>query len=160
MWKKKMEYLSKEGYDKIAAELYQLEHVEFPRLTEALAEARAQGDLSENFEYHANKRAHGKMISRMNFLQKVLKFSKVLDTKNMSGEKVTLLSKVTFADVETGQRMTYTIVSRHEMNVREGKISKDSPIGMALMGRTVGETVEVVTPAKTMRVRIEEIALE
>lgn len=153
-----MEYLSKERYDSIAAELDNLISVEFPKIKDAIAEARAQGDLSENFEYRAAKRAQGKMISRINFLQNVLKYARVIDTRTLPKDQVTLLSKVEFTNLATGQKMTYTIVSPHEMNLEEAKISLKSPIGEALMGKKVGDEVEVHAPAATMRFRIESIS--
>lgn len=155
-----MEYLSKECYDKIASELNNLISVEFPKLKEELSEARAQGDLSENFEYHAAKRAQSKMIGRIRFLQNVLKYSRVIDTEKLSNDKVGLLSKVEFTNLDTNVKMSWTIVSPHEMNLQEGKISFKSPIGQALMGKTVGDTVEVKAPAATFRLRIDNIGIE
>lgn len=155
-----MEYLSKEGYDKIADELHQLISVEFPKIKEELSEARAQGDLSENFEYRAAKRAQGKMISRIRFLQKVLKYSRVIDTKSLPKDQVTLLSKVEFTRLDTDARMTYTIVSPHEMNLAEGRISLKSPIGQALMGKKAGDIVEIHAPAKTFSIRIESVSMD
>lgn len=153
-----MEYLSKEGYDKIAAELNNLINVEFPKIKEALSEARAQGDLSENFEYRAARRAQSKMIGRICFLQKVLKYARVIDTKVLPKDQVTLLSKVEFSNVETLERKTFTIVSPHEMNLQEGKISLKSPIGQALMGKKAGDIVEVKAPAATLKLRIESVS--
>lgn len=152
-----MEYLSKEGYAKIATELENLISVEFPKVKDALAEARAQGDLSENFEYRAARRAQAKMIGRIRYLQNVLKFSRVIDTKTLPQDSVSLLSRVEFTNLDTGAKMTYTIVSPHEMNLSEGKISLKSPIGQALMGKTAGEVVEVHAPAATFRLRIESV---
>lgn len=153
-----MEYLSREGHDKIAAELENLITVEFPKVKDALAEARAQGDLSENYEYRAARRAQAKMISRIKFLQNVLKYSRVIDTKTLPKDQVTLLSKVEFTNLNVNKRMTYTIVSPHEMNLEEGKISLKSPIGQALMGHKAGETVEVQAPAGTLRLRIDTVS--
>ena len=152
-----MEYLSKEGYDRIAAELDNLINVEFPKVKDALAEARAQGDLSENFEYRAARRAQSKMIGRIRFLQNVLKYARVVDTKALPKDQVTLLSKVRFTNLETGAQMTYTIVSPHEMNLQEEKISLKSPIGQALMGKKAGEEVTVHAPAATLRLMIDSI---
>lgn len=152
-----MEYLSKERYDQIVAELNNLIDVEYPRIREDLCEARAQGDLSENAEYRAARRAQAKAISRIRFLQKVLQFSRVLDTDSLPKDRVTLLSKVEFTNISTGVKMTYTIVSPHEMNLEEGKISCKSPIGSALMDRKAGEEVDVPAPAGTFKVRIERI---
>lgn len=152
-----MEYLSKECYDKIAAELKNLIEVEYPKVKDDLSEARAQGDLSENAGYRAARRTQAKMISRIRFLQNVLKYSRVIDTSNLPKGQVTLLSKVQFTNIDTGQRMTYTIVSPHEMNLQEGKISLKSPIGEALMGKKAGDEVTVQAPAATLRLKIESI---
>lgn len=152
-----MEYLSKERYDEIVAEVDYLINEEYPRIKEALAEARAQGDLSENFEYRAARRAQGKAISRIRFLQWVLQFSRVIDTKALPKDQISLLSKVEFTNLSTNVKMTYTIVSPHEMNLQEGKISCKSPIGMALMGRKVGEVVDVNAPSGVFQLRIESV---
>ena len=153
-----MEYLSKEAYDKLRSELDFLVNVEFPRLKEDLAETRAQGDLSENEGYHAAKRAHGKAIGRIKFLQNVLKYSRVIDPQNLPKGEVTLLSRVSFTNLTTGVSMTYTLVSPHEMNLQEGKISIKSPIGSALMGAKEGDEVSVHAPAGAFRLRIDSIA--
>lgn len=152
-----MEYLSKERYDEIVAEVDYLINKEYPRIKEALAEARAQGDLSENFEYRAARRAQGKAISRIRFLQRVLQFSRVIDTKALPKDQISLLSKVEFTNLSTNVKMTYTIVSPHEMNLQEGKISCKSPIGMALMGKKVGEVVDVNAPSGVFQLRIESV---
>lgn len=154
-----MEYMSQEGYDKIVAELHQLESVEYPQVREALVEAREKGDLSENFEYHAAKRAQGRLMSRIRFLHRVLQFARVLDTKQMDAGVVRLLTKVELTNLANGSRMTYTIVSPHEANLREKKISINSPIAQALMGKSVGDVVEANVPAGIQRLRIENITL-
>ncbi len=154
-----MEYLSKERYDQIVEELNNLINVEYPRIKDDLSEARAQGDLSENFEYRAARRAQGKAISRIKFLQRVLQYSRVIDTNALPKDKISLLSKVEFTNLATNSRMTYTVVSPHEMNFQEGKISCKSPIGLALMGRKVGEEVDVEAPSGTFRIRIESVTV-
>lgn len=155
-----MEYLSKERYDEIAAELDNLINVEFPKIKDAISEARAQGDLSENYEYHAARRAQSKMIGRIKFLQNVLKFSRVIDPKILPGDKVTLLSKVVLTNLDNGAKLTYTIVSPHEMNLKEGKISLKSPMGQALLGKKAGDEVTVHAPAATFRLRIDSITID
>ncbi len=125
--------MSKERYDEIAAELHNLINVEYPRIKDELSEARAQGDLSENFEYRAARRAQGKAISRIRFLQKVLQHSRVID------------------------RSACTIVSHHEMDLEKGKLSCNSPVGVALMGRKAGEIVDVDAPAGKFQIRIEKV---
>lgn len=154
-----MEYLSKERYNEIAAELKDLIEVQYPKVKDDLAEARAQGDLSENCGYRAARRAQAKMISRINFLEKVLRYSRIIDTDVLPKDKVGLLSKVEFTNLGTNTRMALTIVSPHEMNLEQGKISMKSPIGEALMGHKVGETVEAHTPAGILKLRIENISL-
>ena len=155
-----MEYLSKERYDEIVAELNNLMHVEYPKLKEDLAEARAQGDLSENAGYRAARRTQARMISRINFLQKVLNYSRVIDPKNLPRDRVTLLSTVEFTILNTDTRKTYTLVSPHEMNLQEGKISFKSPIGQALMGNKAGDIVDAVTPSGVLKLRIENVSMD
>ena len=152
-----IEYLSQERHDSIVAELENLINVEFPKIKDELSEARAQGDLSENFEYHAAKRTHGKIIRRIRFLQIVLTYSRVIDPKQLPTDKVSLLSRVTFTNLDTGKAMTYTLVSPHEMNLSEARISIKSPIGQALMGRKPGDICEAKAPVGIMRLRIDSI---
>ena len=154
-----MEYMSQEGYDKLVAELRQLEHVELPRVREAIAEARAQGDLSENFEYHAAKREQGRLLGRIRFKQRVLENARVIDMSHRTNDSVQLLSRVEMTNLGNNARMTYTIASPHEANLREGKISIKSPIAEALLGKRVGDTVEVRVPAGLLKLRIESIQL-
>lgn len=154
-----MEYLSKECYDKLVAELHELETVEMARVKDAIAEARDKGDLSENYEYHAAKREQGRLLSRIRFKQRVLEHARVLDTSLLSGDVVQLLSHVGMTNLTTGATMSYTIASPHEANLREGKISIKSPIGEALMGKHVGDVVEVSVPAGKLKLRIDSIAL-
>lgn len=155
-----MEYLSKERYDEIVAEINFLINEEYPRIKDALAEARAQGDLSENFEYRAARRAQGKTISRIRFLQRVLDYSRIIDTKALPKDQISLLSKVEFTNLATNVKMTYTIVSPHEMDLQNGKISCKSPIGMALMGKKVGDIVNVQAPSGVFQLRIESMSIE
>ena len=155
-----MEYLSKERYDEIVAEINFLINEEYPRIKDALAEARAQGDLSENFEYRAARRAQGKTISRIRFLQRVLDYSRIIDTKALPKDQISLLSKVEFTKLATNVKMTYTIVSPHEMDLQNGKISCKSPIGMALMGKKVGDIVDVQAPSGVFQLRIESMSIE
>jgi len=154
-----MEYMSQEGYDKLVAELYQLENVELPQVREAIAEARDKGDLSENFEYHAAKREQGRLLGRIRFKQRVLEHARVIDMSRLGSDAVGLLSKVTMTNVANNAQMTYTIASPHEANLREGKISIKSPIAQALLNKRVGDVVEVRVPAGTVRLRIESVTL-
>ena len=152
-----MEYMSQEGYDKLVAELHQLETVELPQVRDAIAEARDKGDLSENFEYHAAKREQARLLSRIRFKQRVLEFARVLDTSRLDSDSIGLLSRVEMTNIVTGARMAYTIASPHEANLREGKISIKSPIAQALLKKKVGDVVEVRVPAGLLKLRIESI---
>ena len=151
--------MSKEGYDKLVAELRQLENEELPRVREAIAEARDKGDLSENFEYHAAKREQSRLLGRIRFKQRVLEHARVIDTSLLGSDSVGLLSRVGMTNLANNSRMTYTIVSPHEANLREGKISIKSPIGQALLGKKAGDVVEVSVPVGKLRLRIESIEL-
>jgi transcription elongation factor GreA len=154
-----LEYMSQEGYDKLVAELRQLESVELPQVKEAIAEARDKGDLSENFEYHAAKREQSRLLGRIRFKQKVLANARVIDMSRLATGSVQLLSKVEMTNLANNSRMTYTIASPHEANIREGKFSVKSPIAQALLNKKVGDIVEVRVPAGTIKLRIESIQL-
>ena len=152
--------MSQEGYDKLVAELRQMENVELPQVRDAIAEARDKGDLSENFEYHAAKREQARLLSRIRFKQRVLANARVIDMSRMNNnDSVQLLSKVEMTNMANDNTMTYTIASPHEANLREGKISIKSPIAQALLGKRVGDVVEVRVPAGMLRLRIESIRL-
>ena len=154
-----MEYMSQEGYDKLVAELRQMETVELPQVREAIAEARDKGDLSENFEYHAAKREQSRLLGRIRFKQRVLENARVIDMSLLHSDSVQLLSRVEMTNMASNATMTYTIASPHEANLREGKISIKSPIAQALLGKKVGDVVEVRVPAGMLKLRIESIQL-
>lgn len=152
-----MEYMSQEGYDKLVAELRQLESVDLPQVRDAIAEARDKGDLSENFEYHAAKREQARLLGRIRFKQKVLANARVIDMSKRAGDSVQLLSKVEMTNLANNNKMTYTITSPNEANIREGKISVKSPIAKALLNRKAGDIVEVRVPAGMLKLRIDSI---
>ena len=152
-----MEYLSKQKYDEIAAELHHLISEVYPKVREDLAEASAQGDRSDNAGYREARRIQGKTISRIRFLQKILENSRVIDPDALPKDRVSLLSRVEFTNLTTNARMTFEIVSPHEMDLEAGKISLKSPIGAALMGKKVGEIAEAKVPSGTLRLRIDSI---
>ena len=152
-----MEYLSKQRYDEIAAELKHLINEVYPKVTDDLAEASAQGDRSDNAGYREARRMQGKTISRIRFLQKILEHSRVIDPDALPKDRVCLLSRVEFTNLATNTRMTFEIVSPHEMDLEAGKISLKSPIGAALMGKKVGDIAEAQVPSGTLRLRIDSI---
>ena len=153
-------YMSQEGYDKLVAELHQLESVELPQVREAIAEARDKGDLSENFEDHAAKREQSRLFGRIRFKQKVLANARVIDMSRLETGRVQLLSTVEMTNLSNNKKMTYTIVNPHEANIHEGKISIKSPIAQALLNKKSGDTVEVTVPAGTLRFQIDDIRMQ
>ena len=152
-----MEYLSKQRHDEIASELRHLIEDVYPKVAEDVAETGSQGDRSDNAGYQEARRIQGKTISRIKFLQKILEHSRVIDPDALPKDSVSLLSRVEFTNLATDTRMTYEIVSPHEMDLEAGKISLYSPIGAALMGKKVGEIAEAQVPNGTLRLRIESI---
>ena len=155
-----MEYLSKERYDEISAELRHLIEDVYPKVAEDVAETGSQGDRSDNAGYREARRIQGKTISRIKFLQKVLENSRVIDPGVLPKDRVSLLSRVEFTNLNTNTRMKFQIVSPHEMDLEAGKISLKSPIGAALMGKKVGEIAVAEVPSGSLRLRIESIIIE
>ena len=155
-----MEYLSKQRYDELAAELKNLIEVVYPEVRDQVAETSAQGDRSENAGYREARRRQAKTISRIRFLQRVLENARVIDPKALPKDQVCLLSVVEFTNLSTNARMKFEIVSPHEMDLEAGKISLISPIGAALMGKKVGEIAEAKVPSGTVRMRIESITIK
>ena len=153
-----MEYLSKQRYDELAAELKHLIDEVYPKIQDDLAEASAQGDRSDNAGYREARRNQAKTISRIRFLQKILEHSRVVNPSVLPKDRVSLLSVVEFTNLATNTRMKFEIVSPHEMDLETGKISLQSPIGAALMGKKVGEIAEAQVPSGTLRLRIESIS--
>ena len=155
-----MEYLSKQRYNELTTELKHLINEVYPKVQDELAEASAQGDRSDNAGYREARRIQAKTISRIRFLQKILEHSRVIDPDALPKDRVSLLSRVEFTNLTTNKRMTFQIVSPHEMNLEAGKISLKSPIGAALMGKKVGEIAEAHVPSGTLRLRIDSITLD
>ena len=150
--------MTQEGYDKLKAEIEQLTMVERKRISAQIAEARDKGDLSENAEYDAAKEAQGLMELKISKLQELLANSRVLDTSKMEIEKVGILSTVKLMNKKINKEVVYSIVSKKEANLKEGKISAKSPIGNALMGHKVGEVIDVKVPAGIIPFEILDIS--
>ena len=155
-----MAYMSQEGYDKLVAQLKQLESVERPKASAAIAEARDKGDLSENSEYDAAKEAQAHLEDKINKLKLTIANAKIVDVSRLSAEAVQILSKVELTNLSNNAKMTYTIVSEQEANLREGKISIQTPIAQGLLNKKVGDVVEIKVPRGTMQFRIDKISLE
>ena len=151
--------MSQEGYDKLRAQIKQLEEVERPAVIQQIQEAREKGDLSENAEYDAAKEAQGKLESKIALLKAQLADTKILDTSRVKTDEVSILSKVELRMVKTGTKMTYTIVSDGEANIRENKISVTTPIAKGLLGHKVGEIVSVKVPAGDIDLEIMNISV-
>jgi transcription elongation factor GreA len=135
-----------EGYKKLEEELHRLKAVERPRIIQAIAEARAHGDLSENAEYHAAKEAQGLNEARVAELEDKFNRADVIDTAQLSGTSVKFGATVTLVDEDTDEKVKYKIVGDMEASVKDGKISISSPIARALIGKAKGDSVEVTTP--------------
>ncbi|HJH60234.1 MAG TPA: transcription elongation factor GreA [Bacteroidetes bacterium] len=152
-----IEYFTQEGLRKLKEELEQLTVVERPRIAAAIAEARDKGDLSENAEYDAAKEAQGLLEMKIVKLQQLIMNARVLDESKMDTSKVLLLSTVKIKNLNTKSIMTYTIVSEKEANLKQGKISVTSPIAKGLLGKSVGDKVEIQVPAGKVMFEIVEI---
>ncbi len=154
-----MAYMSQEGYDKLVAELKQLETVERPKASAAIAEARDKGDLSENSEYDAAKEAQAHLEDKINKIKIAIADAKIVDTSRLSTDTIQILSKVDMTNLTNKAKMSYTIVSESEANLREGKISIHTPIAQGLLGKKVGDEVEIKIPRGTIKLRIDKISI-
>jgi transcription elongation factor GreA len=134
------------GYAALEEELKQRQQVERPRIIQAISEARALGDLSENAEYHAAKEAQSHNEGRVLELESMIARAEIIDTSKLSGSKIKFGARVKLVDEDTEEEKTYQLVGEPEADVREGRVSISSPIARALIGKTVGDTVEVTTP--------------
>ncbi|MGI9422247.1 MAG: transcription elongation factor GreA [Hyphomicrobiaceae bacterium] len=135
-----------EGYAAMEAELHRLKSEERPRIIQAIAEARAHGDLSENAEYHAAKEAQGMNEAKVAELEDKIGRADVIDPATLSGDTVKFGATLKLEDEDTEEQVTYKIVGEMEADVKAGKVSITSPIARALIGKAIGESVEVTTP--------------
>ena len=152
--------MSQEGYDKLVAELKQLETVERPKASAAIAEARDKGDLSENAEYDAAKEAQAHLEEKINRIKVAISEAKIIDPSRLSTDSVQILSKVEMTNLANKAKMAYTIVSESEANLREGKNSITTPIAQGLLNHKVGDEVEIKIPRGTIHLRIDKITVE
>lgn len=155
-----MAYMTQEGYDNMVAKLRQLELVERPAASAAIAEARDKGDLSENSEYEAAKEAQAMLEMKINTLKATLAEAKIIDSSLLRTDIVQILSTVSMENVKNGMKMKYTIVSESEANLRQGKISSTTPIAQGLLGRKVGDVVDIKVPQGTIQLRILQISYD
>ena len=148
-----MAYMTQEGYDKMVAQLRHMETIERPAASAAIAEARDKGDLSENSEYDAAKEAQAMLESKINQLKAAIAEAKIIDPTKLRTDVVQILSTVEMKNM----KMKYTIVSESEANLREGKISSTTPIAQGLLGKKVGDVVDVKIPQGTIQLEILSI---
>ena len=155
----KFNYVSKEGFEKMQKDLYEMKYVQRPFISKQIADARDKGDLSENAEYHAAKEDQGLLEGRIAQLEDLITRTRVIDETKLDNSKVMMLSKVRVLNLTTKKEMVYTMVSDSEADFKSGKISIKSPIGSGLMGKIVGNIVEVTAPAGIIKFEILEISL-
>lgn len=153
-------YYTKEGLNKLREELNHLKDIERPKASQAIAEARDKGDLSENAEYDAAKEAQGLLELKISKMEETLANARLIDESQLDTSKVLVLSTVKLKNQSNGMEMKYTLVAESEADLKSGKISVGSPIGRGLLGKEVGETAEITVPNGTLKFDILEITRE
>lgn len=150
-------YYTVEGLKKLKAELNQLKDVERPKSSQAIAEARDKGDLSENAEYDAAKEAQGLLELKISKLEEIVSNARLIDESQLDTTKVLVLSTVKLKNQANGMELKYTLVAESEADLKSGKISVSSPIGKGLLGKKVGDVAEITIPNGTIKFEIMEI---
>ncbi|WP_430614978.1 transcription elongation factor GreA [Flavobacterium sp. JP2137] len=154
----KISYYTAEGLKKLRDEIEQLKSVERPKASQAIADARDKGDLSENAEYDAAKEAQGLLELKISKLEEVNANARLIDESQLDVTKALVLSTVKIKNQLNGMEMTYTLVAESEADLKAGKISVTSPIGRGLLGKTVGEIAEIQVPNGIMNFEVLEIS--
>ncbi len=152
-------YVTKEGMEKLVEELKYLKSVKRPEVARAIAEAREKGDLSENAEYHAAKEEQGHLEAKISEMETQLAGARVMDESKLDISKAGILSTVEVMNLKLKKKMSFTLVSEAEANLKENKISVTSPIGKALLGKAIGEKAKAQTPGGEMEFEILKISL-
>lgn len=152
-----VQYFTEEGLKKFNKELERLRNIERPKISAQIADARDKGDLSENAEYDAAKEAQGLLEMKISKMEETLAYARLVDESQMDTSKVLILSKVRIKNKANNAEMTYTLVSENEANLKDKKISVDSPIGKGLLGKAVGQIAEIKAPNGIMKFEILEI---
>lgn len=150
-------YFTEEGLEKLKAELHEMKTVQRPSISAQIAEARDKGDLSENAEYDAAKEAQGLLEAKIAEMETMLANSRVLDENLVDNSKVMILSKVTLKNLKNNAKITYTLVTQKEADLKSGKISIKSPIVAGLLGKKVGDIAKIQAPAGIVEFEILEI---
>ena len=154
-----IQYVTQETFEQMKIELQRLKGVERPAASKAIAEAREKGDLKENAEYDAAKEAQGLLEAKIALMESSMAKVRVIDESKIDTGQVSILTKVTLTNLNTKKQVTYKIVSEHEADLKAGKISVTSPIGRGLLGKKVGETIDINVPAGILKMKIEEISI-
>jgi transcription elongation factor GreA len=152
-------YMTQEGYDKLKNDLEELKSKGRDDAAKAIAEARDKGDLSENAEYDAAKTAQGMLEMKINEMEKAFSTARIIDESTLDTSKVTILTNVTIKNQSNGMEVTYKLVAEAEANLKEKKISVNSPIGQGLLGKVIGDVAQVQTPAGLINFEIINISL-
>jgi transcription elongation factor greA len=152
-------YMTQEGYKKKMEEIAYLESVKRPEISRAIAEARDKGDLSENAEYDAAKEAQGMLEMKISQLKDLVAHARIIDDSKLNTHEVQILNTVTIKNQKTGAVLKYTIVADSEANLKEMKISSSTPIAKGLLGRAVGEVVDITVPSGIMSFEIVDISI-
>lgn len=150
----KVNYYTHEGLEKLKAELDHMIKVERPKISDQIAEARDKGDLSENAEYDAAKEAQGILEAKIAKMKAIVANARVIDKNSIDSTKIHVLSTVTMKNLKTNKSFTYTLVAENEANIKENKISIESPIGKGLLGHELGDIAEIETPAGVIKFEI------
>ncbi len=153
----KVSYYTAEGLKKLKDELNQLRDIERPKASQAIAEARDKGDLSENAEYDAAKEAQGLLELKIAKMEEILAGARLIDESQLDTSKVLVLSTVKLKNTQNGMLMSYTLVAESEADLKSGKISVNSPIGKGLLGKKVGDIAEIKVPNGTIGFEIVAI---
>lgn len=152
-------YITADTFERLKTELQHMKGVDRPAASKAIGEAREKGDLKENAEYDAAKEAQGMLEAKIKHLEGVIAMAQILDEKNIDTSKVTILTRVTLMNLGTKKKVTYKIVSENEADLKLGKISVTSPIGKGLLGKVIGDVVEVKVPAGVLNFKVENIEI-
>jgi transcription elongation factor GreA len=152
-------YMTEEGLRKLKDELVHLESVQRPEISRQIAEARDKGDLSENAEYDAAKEAQGILEGKIAQLKSLIASARIIDESSISTDEIQIMNKVTIKNLKTKKDMTYTLVSESEADLKSGKISVNTPIAQGLLGKKVGDKVDIQVPSGTLSFEVLDISI-
>ncbi len=156
---RKTTYMTEEGYRKLKEEISHLESVKRPEISRQIGEARDKGDLSENAEYDAAKEAQGMLEAKISQMKAVLASARMIDESLIGTDSVKIMNRVTMKNLKTQKMMTYTLVPETEADFKQSRIAVNSPIGQGLMGKKVGDVVDIQIPSGVLSVEIVEISI-